>query len=146
MRGTTFNGPASTGVSVSENHTVTMFVSSASGTTTPWSWCHSVAPMIGCPVLSFGRYFSGGLMRTCCTGLEDISGPMSSSNTSSMFSLTNALKTAGPNQHGVSALTSWNGSEKSKYCACCRPVSWYIFRIRLSKGSSLYCEVISPVW
>ena len=68
--------------------------------------------MIGCPASVLGRYFSGGLMRTCCTGLEEISGPISCSITSSKFSSTNALKTAGPNQQGVFSLTSWNGKRE----------------------------------
>ena len=47
LLGMSWRHPLSTGASSSGNQTVSMLVSSASGMTTPWSWCQGVALMIG---------------------------------------------------------------------------------------------------
>ena len=78
-------------------HTVTIRVSSASGSNATMPWCHVVTPMLECTRSDSSATAScDGFMRACCTGFDAISGPMTDSTTSRMAGCRSRSNTAGP--------------------------------------------------
>ena len=79
--------------SVSASQTVRIVASSASGRTTPLSWCHSTLLTNPFAFAPLAKTFGGSLVRMCWTGFENTSGPTMLSTTSSSRGLVNSRAT-----------------------------------------------------